>query len=172
MKISCFLLNSRYFQIALLLRAVSCCYNNFLNFSSENKFCDSSLLFVFLYLFLYQGASHTEAVQETESLLKTFDLTDRRNNSATDLSGGEKRKVSVAIAVCGGSKFVALDEPTAGMDVDARRKLWDLLSDLRKDRTVLLTTHYMDEAEVLGDRIAIIAKGKMQCIGSAQVSAV
>lgn len=95
---------------------------------------------------------------------------ERRNNAVTDLSGGEKRKVSVAIAICGGSKFIALDEPTAGMDVDARRKLWDLLSSLRRDRTVLLTTHYMDEAEVLGDRIAIIAKGKMQCIGSAQVS--
>ena len=94
---------------------------------------------------------------------------DRRNNVVTDLSGGEKRKVSVAIAVCGGSKFIALDEPTAGMDVDARRKLWDLLGTLRHGRTVLLTTHYMDEAEVLGDRIAIIAKGKMQCIGSTQV---
>ena len=98
-----------------------------------------------------KGVPYSDAVSEVESLMKSFDLVDRRNNAVTDLSGGEKRKVSVAIAVCGGSKFIALDEPTAGMDVDARRKLWDLLGTLRQGRTVLLTTHYMDEAEVLGD---------------------
>ena len=58
----------------------------------------------------------------------------------------------------------------AGLDVEARRKLWELLSSKRQGRTMLLTTHFMDEAEVLGDRIAIMAKGRLQCVGSAQVS--
>ena len=61
--------------------------------------------------------------------------------------------------MCGGSKLVLLDEPTAGMDLSARRALWDMLKNYRSDRIIILTTHYMDEADVLGDRIAIMAKG-------------
>ena len=68
--------------------------------------------------------------------------------------------------MCGGSKLVVLDEPTAGMDPLARRELWDLLSSLRTGRTILLTTHYMDECEVLGDRIGIMNLGKIVCVGS------
>ena len=74
--------------------------------------------------------------------------------------------MSVAIALCGGSKFVLLDEPTSGMDVSARRQMWDMLKEYKKDRVVMLTTHYMDEADVLGDRIAILNEGKMTCMGS------
>jgi ABC-type multidrug transport system ATPase subunit len=68
--------------------------------------------------------------------------------------------------MCGGSKLVLLDEPTAGMDLGARRALWDMLKNYRSDRIIILTTHYMDEADVLGDRIAIMAKGQMMCLGS------
>ena len=63
------------------------------------------------------------------------------------LSGGNKRKLSVAIALCGPSKLVMLDEPTAGMDLTARRALWDMLKNYRSNRIIVLTTHYMDEAE-------------------------
>ena len=77
------------------------------------------------------------------------------------LSGGNKRKLSVSIALCGGSKFVLLDEPTAGMDLGARRNLWDMLKIYKKDRIIVLTTHYMDEADVLGDRIGIMCKGTL-----------
>ena len=59
------------------------------------------------------------------------------------MSGGEKRKLSVAIAICGDSKFIVLDEPTAGMDVEARHMLWAVLKGIQRDRTILLTTHYM-----------------------------
>ena len=59
-----------------------------------------------------------------------------------------------------------LDEPTSGMDPEARRGMWDLLMSLKKDRTILLTTHFMEEADVLGDRIAIMAKGRIQCYGT------
>jgi ATP-binding cassette subfamily A (ABC1) protein 3 len=72
----------------------------------------------------------------------------------------------VAIALCGGSKLVLLDEPTAGMDLGARRGLWDMLKNYRRDKIIILTTHYMDEADVLGDRIGIMAQGQMMCLGS------
>lgn len=74
--------------------------------------------------------------------------------------------MSVAIALIGGSKFVLLDEPSSGLDLQARRQLWNMLKEYKKDRIVILTTHYMDEADILGDRIGIMAKGKMTCLGS------
>jgi ATP-binding cassette subfamily A (ABC1) protein 3 len=76
---------------------------------------------------------------------------------ACQLSGGNRRKLSVAIALCANSKFVLLDEPTSGMDLSARRGLWEMLKTYKKDRIIILTTHYMDEADVLGDRIGIMA---------------
>ncbi|UYV63452.1 ABCA2 [Cordylochernes scorpioides] len=82
------------------------------------------------------------------------------------LSGGMKRKLSVAIAFVGGSRVVILDEPTAGVDPYSRRAIWDLILKYKKDRTILLSTHHMDEADILGDRIAIISNGRLQCCGS------
>ena len=82
------------------------------------------------------------------------------------MSGGNKRKLSVAIALCGNSKFVLLDEPTSGLDIQARRQLWNMLRAQKKDRIILLTTHYMDEADILGDRIGIMTQGKMTVLGS------
>jgi ATP-binding cassette subfamily A (ABC1) protein 3 len=78
---------------------------------------------------------------------------------ARSLSGGNKRKLSVAISLIGGSKLVLLDEPTSGMDLSARRGLWEMLKNYKKNRIIILTTHYMDEADILGDRIGIMAKG-------------
>lgn len=115
-----------------------------------------------------KGKSYEEAKSESDHLIDLFHLEHRRAHLGSELSGGQKRKLSVAIAVCGGSKFVVLDEPTAGMDPLARRELWDLLASLRKGRTMLLVTHYMDEADVLGDRIGIMTHGKMRCCGSSQ----
>ena len=82
------------------------------------------------------------------------------------MSGGNKRKLSVAIALCGNSRFVLLDEPTSGLDIQARRQLWNMLRAQKKDRIILLTTHYMDEADILGDRIGIMTQGKMTVLGS------
>lgn len=70
---------------------------------------------------------------------------------ASTLSGGQKRKLSVGIALIGEPKIVMLDEPTSGMDTTTRRKFWEMLKMYREDRIVILTTHYMDEADVLGD---------------------
>lgn len=77
-----------------------------------------------------------------------------------------QRKLCAAVALCGKSKVVLFDEPTSGMDPSARRSLWDLLQGEKEGRTILLTTHFMDEADLLGDRIAIMSEGKLQCCGS------
>lgn len=98
--------------------------------------------------------------------MKDVGIWDKRKALASQLSGGNKRKLSVAIALCGNSKFVLLDEPTSGMDLSARRQLWNMLKEYKKDRIILLTTHYMDEADILGDRIAIMTSGKVAALGS------
>mmetsp|Transcript_4399 Transcript_4399/g.5395 ORF Transcript_4399/g.5395 Transcript_4399/m.5395 type:complete len:128 (+) Transcript_4399:2034-2417(+) len=82
------------------------------------------------------------------------------------LSGGQKRKLSVAIALIGDAKVIMLDEPTSGMDTSTRRRFWEMLKQYKEDRIIILTTHYMDEADILGDRICIMAEGTVQCCGS------
>ncbi|XP_062957203.1 phospholipid-transporting ATPase ABCA3-like [Cynocephalus volans] len=103
---------------------------------------------------------------ETDPMLSAFNLLEKRDAFSQSLSGGMKRKLSIIIALMGGSKVVILDEPTSGMDPASRRATWDLLQQYKEDRTILLTTHYMDEADVLGDRIAIMVNGSLQCCGS------
>lgn len=88
------------------------------------------------------------------------------NMKSQELSGGMKRKLSVAIALCGNSKILILDEPTSGLDPGARRELWNILLNEKRNRTILLTTHSMEEAEVLGDRIAILNEGILRTVGS------
>ena len=110
--------------------------------------------------------SKSEARKEGETYIKMLNLQPKRNVIVTKLSGGMKRKVNLGIALIGNSQVVMLDEPTSGMDPEARREMWDLLNSLKKGRTILLTTHFMEEADVLGDRIAIMARGEVQCYGS------
>ncbi|PVD22915.1 hypothetical protein C0Q70_16175 [Pomacea canaliculata] len=93
-------------------------------------------------------------------------LNSRLKDYADKLSGGQMRKLCIAIALIGGSKVVILDEPSSGMDPSARRQMWEVLQRNREGRTMLLTTHYMDEADALGDRIAIMAKGVVKCCGT------
>ena len=85
---------------------------------------------------------------------------------ARHLSGGTKRKLSILLAFVGNSRTIILDEPTAGIDPFARKQIWDFLGEQRRGRTVMLSTHHMAEAEVLGDRIAIISRGNLLCVGS------
>ncbi|MCJ8737839.1 hypothetical protein PDJAM_G00028690 [Pangasius djambal] len=113
-----------------------------------------------------KGMSSAEVKEEMASLLEDVGLLHKRHEQTRNLSGGMQRKLSVAIAFIGGSKVVVLDEPTAGVDPYSRRGIWDLLLKYRKDRTIILSTHYMDEADLLGDRIAIISQGKLCCCGS------
>ncbi|XP_043312515.1 phospholipid-transporting ATPase ABCA3-like [Cervus canadensis] len=103
---------------------------------------------------------------EINKMLISFDLIEKRDALSKSLSGGMKRKLSIIIALIGGSKVVILDEPTSGMDPVSRRFTWDVLQKHKENRTILLTTHHMDEADILGDRIAIMTKGTLQCCGS------
>ncbi|XP_028420639.1 ATP-binding cassette sub-family A member 1 isoform X1 [Perca flavescens] len=113
-----------------------------------------------------KGCSHDEVKHEMDQMIEDVGLPHKRKDLAKNLSGGMQRKLSVAIAFVGGSKIVILDEPTAGVDPYARRGIWELLLKYKQGRTIILSTHHMDEADILGDRIAIISHGKMRCCGS------
>lgn len=139
------------------------------------------------------GMSEQQVKSEIQQILQDTGLPHKRTSRTSALSGGMQRKLSVALAFVGGSKVVILDEPTAGVDPYARRGIWDLLlkyrqgevsrlvsqsvsyfhhldfhltSCLGSGRTIILSTHHMDEADILGDRIAIISHGKLCCVGS------
>jgi len=114
------------------------------------------------------GFSKEEAVQKTEHLMKTFDLTDRQHDLAKSLSGGWQRKLSIAMALISQPKILFLDEPTLGLDVRARRELWKNIEQLKGKVTVILTTHYLEEAEALADRLCIMDKGVVQILGTAE----
>jgi ATP-binding cassette subfamily A (ABC1) protein 3 len=107
-----------------------------------------------------------EKQKEIETLLKDIDLWDKKDNIASELSGGQKRKLCVAMAFIGGSEVILLDEPTSGMDTFARRHLWEMLKTYKSGRIIILTTHNMDEADYLGDRIGIMSSGKQVTCGS------
>jgi ABC-2 type transport system ATP-binding protein len=95
-------------------------------------------------------------------LLRSVNLEDKAKAKYKDLSGGQKQRFSIATTLINSPKIIFLDEPTTGLDPQARRNLWDLVRDIRsKGTTVIITTHYMDEAEILCDRIAIIDSGKI-----------
>lgn len=113
-----------------------------------------------------KGLSSTAANEEVTKYVRLLELDSKINEMSQNLSGGMKRKLSIGIALCGQSKVVFCDEPTSGMDPAARRSLWNVLIEEKKDRVIVLTTHFMDEADVLGDRIAIMANGSVKCFGS------
>ncbi|KAJ8536452.1 hypothetical protein K7X08_034853 [Anisodus acutangulus] len=108
-------------------------------------------------------ASMKEVVQKSLAEVK---LTDAAGMRASSYSGGMKRRLSVAIALIGEPKLVILDEPTTGMDPITRRHVWDIIEDAKKGRAIILTTHSMEEADILSDRIGIMAKGRLRCIGT------
>lgn len=100
-------------------------------------------------------------------LLKLVNLEDKAKNKYKELSGGQKQRFSIATTLINKPKIIFLDEPTTGLDPQARRNLWDLIRDIRsKGTTVIITTHYMDEAEQLCDRIAIMDEGKIIALAS------
>ncbi|XP_042335728.1 phospholipid-transporting ATPase ABCA1-like [Sceloporus undulatus] len=113
-----------------------------------------------------KGLSGQQVEGEMEQIIQDVGLPHKRREQTKRLSGGMQRKLSVAIAFVGGSKVVILDEPTAGVDPYSRRGIWELLLKYRAGRTVILSTHYMEEADLLGDRVAIISQGRLCCCGS------
>lgn len=105
--------------------------------------------------------------QKTKELTNQFNLTEIVNKKAGKLSGGYKRRLSIAMALISEPKILFLDEPTLGLDVIARSELWDIIRLLKRKITIILTTHYMEEAEALSDRIAIMKNGKLLVVDTA-----
>eukprot|EP01132_Coremiostelium_polycephalum_P005371 gene5371-6702_t len=103
--------------------------------------------------------------QEAEERLKEVGIMDIADQYTTVYSGGERRRLSVAIAMTGNPKIIFLDEPTTGMDTLARRQVWNIIQNAKKNRCLCLTTHSMEEADILSDRIGIMAMGRLRCLG-------
>lgn len=103
---------------------------------------------------LLKGLAKEDVEREVERYVKLLKLDNKIDVQARGLSGGMKRKLSVGIALCANSKVVLFDEPSSGVDPGARRDLWDLLQKEKEGRTILLSTHFMLEADVLGDRVS------------------
>ena len=107
-----------------------------------------------------------KAKAAVEKIIKAFSLEEFTDKKAKLLSGGYKRKLSIAMAVIGEPKVLFLDEPTLGLDVLARRQLWREIENLKKSMTIILTTHYMEEAQSLADRIVIMNEGRVMATGT------
>lgn len=115
---------------------------------------------------IMKGVKRSLLEGEIDEILTILNITEKKNSLSKTLSGGQKRRVSVAIALVGGAKAIFLDEPSTGMDPYTRRALWDTLKSIKKGRAIILTTHFMEEADVLGDRIGIMNNGLMTCLGT------
>lgn len=112
------------------------------------------------------GQSKTEIAETKKYLYDAFSLGPVKNKQAVKLSGGWQRKLSIALALVSRPKILFLDEPTLGLDVIARRELWKTIEELKSKMTIVLTTHYMEEAEALADRIGIMKAGKLLFVGN------
>ncbi|EAN96787.1 putative ABC transporter [Trypanosoma cruzi] len=115
-----------------------------------------------------RGATDKYIRKEIPKLLDALGLTSQKNTPAYSLSVGNKRRLSLAVALVGGTTSVLLDEPTAGMDATARRQTCAVVRRLTRAKSVILTTHLLDETEALADRVAFISKGKLRCVGTPQ----
>ncbi|XP_052462839.1 uncharacterized protein abca12 isoform X15 [Carassius gibelio] len=107
-----------------------------------------------------------EVNEQVRRILMETDMHSHRHKRVGTLSGGMKRKLSISIAFIGGSRLVVLDEPTTGVDPCSRRSIWDIVLQHKQERTIILSTHHLDEAEVLSDRIAFLERGGLKCCGS------
>ena len=120
---------------------------------------------IYAYL-LWRGFNFKEAKEKTNAIIARFKLEKYADKLPRKLSGGTKRKVLVALVISSNAKIIFLDEPTTGLDPISRRELWNILNELKEEHIVILTTHYLEEAEELSDYIAILNKGKLVKIGT------
>jgi ABC-2 type transport system ATP-binding protein len=110
-------------------------------------------------------ALYYPAPRDPEEVLAAVGLTEKRSSRVRSLSGGQRRRLDVALGIVGRPELLFLDEPTTGFDPQARRAFWQLVRDLRRDgTTILLTTHYLDEAQQLADRVGVIAAGRLLAV--------
>lgn len=113
------------------------------------------------------GSGRHAASAKADEMLHAFGLTDRSKDRAKTLSGGTQRRLSIAMALISDPEIIFLDEPTLGLDVRARRDLWKVLTGLKGTITMVMTTHYLEEAEALSDRIGIMNAGRLEALGTA-----
>ena len=114
------------------------------------------------------GLSKEETRKRSEELLKLMGLTKRAKDQVRKFSGGMPRRLNIAMALISDPQVLFLDEPTLGLDPQARRAMWERIEELKGEKTILLTTHYLEEADALADRIAIIDEGKIIALGTSQ----
>jgi ABC-2 type transport system ATP-binding protein len=114
------------------------------------------------------GLSSNEVNRRSKELLKTMGLMERSKDQVRKFSGGMKRRLSIAMALVSDPQVLFLDEPTLGLDPQARRAIWEYIAELKGKKTILLTTHYMEEADSLSDRIGIIDEGRVVALGTSQ----
>ena len=112
------------------------------------------------------GQTKEEIIKSKKYLYDVFNLDKVKDKLAYKLSGGWQRKLSIALAIISKPKVLFLDEPTLGLDVISRRELWETINSLKRNMTIILTTHYMEEAEELSDRIGIMKEGSLLFIGN------
>lgn len=121
-----------------------------------------------LFLAEIHGLNKEKARERVEKMLKELRLDEVAERRAGTLSGGWQRRVSIAMALISEPRILFLDEPTLGLDVIARHELWEYIRSLKGKMTVILTTHYLEEAESLCDRVAILAQGKLVIVGTVE----
>eukprot|EP00826_Nyctotherus_ovalis_P029004 TRINITY_DN2286_c0_g1_i4.p1 TRINITY_DN2286_c0_g1~~TRINITY_DN2286_c0_g1_i4.p1 ORF type:complete len:1634 (-),score=496.68 TRINITY_DN2286_c0_g1_i4:185-5086(-) len=115
----------------------------------------------------FKGRTDSESVsKDVDEILQDIELKDCESMLACNLSGGQRRKLSIGIAFVGNCDMIFLDEPTSGIDLATRKRVWAMLKKYKDKKVIILTTHYMEEAEELGDRIGIMTSGKLRCVGS------
>lgn len=119
-----------------------------------------------LFMARIYGMSKQEAKEKVEQIIKQFSLEEIRRSKAKTLSGGWQRRLSIAMALISEPKVLFLDEPTLGLDVLARKGLWNIIRDLKGKVTIVLTTHYMEEAESLSDQVAVMVDGEVKACGT------
>jgi ABC-type multidrug transport system ATPase subunit len=115
---------------------------------------------------ILRGLDLETANAEATKILVNVGMIDKKNEFGNNLSGGMKRRLCLANAIIGETKILILDEPTSGLDPESRREIWDILLKLKKNHTILITTHFMEEADVLGDKIAIMEHGEIIAFGT------
>ncbi|MBG0788615.1 MAG: ABC transporter ATP-binding protein [Anaerolineaceae bacterium] len=114
------------------------------------------------------GHKKAAAREKAEEMIAEFSLQAEAHKRSKTLSGGMQRRLSIAMALISDPKILFLDEPTLGLDVLARRELWKVIEMLKEKTTMILTTHYMEEAEALSDRIGVLVRGQMKAVGTAE----
>lgn len=114
------------------------------------------------------GMNKEKTAAKVNEMVNLFSLGEVVDARAKNLSGGWKRRVSIAMALITDPKVLFLDEPTLGLDVLARRELWKIIKDLKKRVTIVLTTHYMEEVEALADKVAVMVKGEIKAVGTVE----